>query len=410
MGAESRGAALLLALAVSGAAWAEEPPRTGPAAGPQREWARGVARALELPLDDVAAIERPARAPGTFQAAGTHLELARLSVEQLRFPTPAAAAAWAALDPDYRRVYRADPVWVVAITQITFRDLNDELPAWDEDVVPAKLDRLEQAWAPGAEPPADLGAQLEAGPVRSRSEAELVEDDPGQPGWSGVRARLGALTLERRTCATPALADGLLAEVHAEAERVLAEQRGAELVIAVGAPLAEAARAAQVLRAAWEAGPEPGERRGLRALAPAASAGQDDELAALFLAPGAGPPAGVIWDVGRELLLVAREHPDDEQLEGALRWRFLDAGARNHVQARSQEGAFSEARATARSMLFVRARSAEAHQREKDYLLAVLTGLGGALPAAEEQPVELLGPEEREDEDHGLPAPPPSGR
>lgn len=376
---------LLLPLA---AALAKDPPpeQVGRASADQQAWAADLAQRVGLKLGVVQAVKQPGRPASTRVAQGTRVKLGRMSVEQLRFADAAQAQAWAGKDPRSRRVHEGDPRWVVWIPSITFRDFSGELPEWEEDVVPRKLEQAAAAWAPGAEPPADLGPLLEAGDERGRAPAEMKETDRGHPAWEGPRVELDGLRLERRRYADEKTADEALSRhTHSETTRTVGDLRGVELIVLRGEGAADPHAAARVLKAAWQGGAAPSERLAVGVLAPTQEPGADEEVAAACLRP-----RGEIYAAGGNLLRMAREKGGDEHLEGSIRWRFLDPGVRNHVLVRTKDTLFSEARVTETSMLFVLGKTQEGHKREKEYLLALLAGLDDPLPAPAGNFVELL--------------------
>ena len=167
--------------------------------------------------------------------------------------------------------------------------------------------------------------------------------------------------------------------------RTITDLRGREYLVLRG-ELADPKFAARAIQAAWQ-GADPGARVSVGVESPADDDGEMKDFAAATLRAG-----GSIYGAGANVLRTARENSDgDAKLEGDIRWRFLDAGVRNHVMVRKQEGLFCEARVTSASMFVVLGLTEEGHAREKAYLFALLAALGVELPAPSASFVELVG-------------------
>lgn len=344
----------------------------------QRAWADALARELARPLegvDDVTVLDVEAKVE--LIHAGYKVELERATLRRVR----------CASDEDVRREVAAggqvcprDGRWV---TSLPFFSVDGDVD------VARLLAKVDEAWAPGQEPPADIATRLgmDLGKETARGpDPDAREERPARAGWRGARARLqGGLVVERRRAADAVVADRMFGcEVKPRAgARTLIALRGDEVVACAGEPLADAALGARALRAAF--GPAPLESVGV--FGPETTPGESDRVAAVAWKAG-----GELYRSGATLLRNAREKPGARSLEGDVRWRFVDA-ARNHVLVRTRGDArelFAEARVTASSMFVVLAPSEASHGEEKAYLQALLQGLGLALPPDAPGLVELV--------------------
>lgn len=376
---------LLLALLLPVARAKDDPPQeqVSPASEAQRAWAAGVAKALGLELRAAHAVRHAGRAEQVEVNPGYQVEFARVTVGRRRYASAEEARGWAG---GMSRVCASDPRFVTSANGITHVPGD---PEWGPDSVPLLLERLDQAWPAGKEPPADLGARLglPVGKELSRgADDERRVLAPAVPAWEGARVELPGLTLDRRACPDAAQADTLHGShtLPVEGLRTITDLRGREHLVLRG-ELADPQLAARAIQAAWS-GADPGPRVSVGVLSPTRTAGEVEDMAAAALRAG-----GSIYGAGANLLRLARENSEgDAKLEGDIRWKFLDAGVRNHVMVRKQEGLFCEARVTAASMLVVVGLTEEGHKREKAYLLALLAALGSELPPPSASFVELL--------------------